>query len=128
MIKKEYKPVPVPEEYKKKVLEARENAETSGANIYFPKYMPPFQSLFADDEGRLFVQTYENGKDSQGYIYDIFNPEGLFVERVNLRHSGMSITGLPGWLHATAKNNRLYCLREKKSGYKELVVYKMRWE
>ena len=26
------------------------------------------------------------------------------------------------------KNNHLYCLREKESGYKELVVYKMRWE
>jgi len=27
-----------------------------------------------------------------------------------------------------AKNDRLYCVKEKESGYKELVVYKMRWE
>ncbi len=27
-----------------------------------------------------------------------------------------------------AKKNRLYCLREKESGYKELVVYRMMWE
>jgi hypothetical protein len=26
------------------------------------------------------------------------------------------------------KNNRLYCMRGKKSGYQELVVYKMTWE
>jgi hypothetical protein len=28
----------------------------------------------------------------------------------------------------TAKNHRIYSLREKENGYKQLVVYKMRWE
>jgi len=33
-----------------------------------------------------------------------------------------------GPLFAMAKGDRLYCVREKESGFKELVVYKMEWE
>ena len=31
-------------------------------------------------------------------------------------------------LPAKAKNNRIYCLREKENGYKELAVYNMKWK
>lgn len=33
-----------------------------------------------------------------------------------------------GSLFAMAKGIWLYCVREKESGFKELVVYKMTWE
>jgi len=126
-IKKEYKPVPVTEEYKKSLLEPGGRTENNGSRYYFPKHMPPFQSLFTDDEGWLFVRTYEE-KKAQEYTYDIFNPDGVFVARKSIEHFEIDIRGLPSPRCIKAKNNRLYCLREKKSGYKELVVYKMRWE
>ena len=126
-IKKEYKPVPVTKEYKKSILEPRGRNENDGSRYYFPKDMPPFQSLFADDEGWLFVRTYEE-KNPQEYIYDIFNPDGIFVTRKSIEHFEIDIRGLPSPKCIKVKNNRLYCIREKESGYKELVVYKMKWE
>jgi len=73
--------------------------------------------------------TYEKGEKPKEYIYDIFSPKGYFVGRTSLDNSGdttISIWGGP--LEARAKNNRLYCMRVKDSGYKELVVHKMSWE
>ena len=129
-IKKEYRPVEVPEEHKKKFLKLYEHPANIAFRkyIYFPKHMPPFQYFFADDEGYLFVMTYEKGGNPREYKYDIFNPEGIFIGRLSLDNYGKYSPLQEGQLEAAAKNNRLYCIREKESGYKELVVYKMRWE
>ena len=92
-------------------------------NYYFTKNWPPFRYLFTDDEGRIFVLTYEEGVNSREYMNDIFNSEGVFIGRVSLGNVGRFYP-----LTVRVKKNRLYCLREKESGYKELVVYKMNWE
>jgi len=71
--------------------------------------------------------TYEKGKNLNEYEYDIFNANNVFVGRISLGN----IQEIPLGeleLDVKARNNRLYCLREKESGYKELVVYKMKWE
>ena len=87
----------------------------------------PFQAFFSDDRGYLFVRTFEAGEYPDDAIHDIFNPEGVFIGRKGLNISLRS--GILGQSsYAKAKNNRLYCLKEKESGYKELVVYKMMWE
>lgn len=97
----------------------------------FPEFYPPFQFFFLDEKNRLYVMTYEKGKSQKDFIYDIFNPEGIFIGRIELGNYGSlpsSPTKMPIPLNVAAKNNRLYCLKEKENGYKELVVYKMRWE
>lgn len=60
------------------------------------------------------------------YMYDIFNSEGLFISRTSLGN----LTGMSQWnlQYAKARNKRLYCIKEKEKGYKELVVYKMIWD
>ena len=118
-IRKEYKSVAVSEEVKKSILRRYDapGYEEIKTKIYFPDKMPPYESFFADDKGRLFVKTNEKGKNHEEYMFDIFNPDGILIAR-------KSLSGSLGW--ATLKQNRLYCLREKESGYKELVVYKMR--
>lgn len=124
-IRKEYTPVPVSAAYKTKYLlgfSGRRRAPLR-KKIYFPDHMPPFHSFFTDDEGRVFVMSYEKGENPGEYMYDIFNSDGLFIGRKSLRiyndHQG---------LYAKIKNGRLYCLNEKKSFYKELVVYKLHWK
>ena len=99
--------------------------------VYFPEFHPPFQFFFLDEENRLYVMTYEQGQGTNNFIYDIFDAEGLFIGRIELDNYGsspFSVTEILVPLDVVSKNNRLYCLREKESGYKELVVYKMRWE
>jgi hypothetical protein len=122
-IKKEYKPVPLTNEYKEKYLKIYKNREEFRDKIYFPKNLPPFHSFFTDQNARLFVMTYEEGDNPGEYMYDIFNENGLFIGRKSLRihHNSDS-------LFARMKNNRLYCIHEKESGYKEFTAYKLTWK
>jgi len=124
-IRKEYEPVEVLEDYKKSYFERFPEGYPLLDKLYFAKNWPAFRNIFADDEGRLFVLTHEEGINPGEYMYDIFNSEGVFVGRTSLWNYRE--------LHAPAftikaKKNHLYCLREKKSGYRELVVYGMNWE
>lgn len=134
-IRKEYHKVKVPDQVKDKIVywlsKNLDGFEKVKNKIYFPEFYPPFQFFFLDEKGRLYVMTYERGDSPNGFIYDIFNPDGLFIGRIELDNYGNLATSpiinpLP--LDVVAKNSRIYCLREKESGYKELVVYKMRWE
>lgn len=128
-IKKKYSPVPVNEEDKERILKLFERMpEEIKKTVYFPNNFPPFQRFFfTDDEGRLFVMTYEKGKKPREFIYDIFNSDGAFIGRIGFNNYGqIGIQEVP--LPALSKNGLLYYVREKDSGYKELVVYKMRWE
>lgn len=121
-IRKKFTPVDVSDEYKEAFYKSFPEGYPYRANYYFTKSWPPFRYLFTDDMGRLYVMTYEEGSRSGEYIYDIFNPDGVFISRMsldNLEHN-RPIT-------AKAKNNRLYYLHIKKSGYKELVVCRMHW-
>jgi len=68
--------------------------------------------------------TYEISSNPREFIYDIFNPAGIFIGKMNLDNYRGMYRPFP----AKARNNRIYCIREKESGYKELVVYKMKWE
>lgn len=134
-IRKEYHKVKVSDPLKEEIVDwLSKNLDSFDKyknKVYFPEFHPPFQFFFLDEESRLYVMTYEQGQGTNAFIYDIFNPDGLFIGRIELDNYGsspFSVTGIPVPLDVVAKNNRLYCLREKENGYKELVVYKMTWE
>jgi hypothetical protein len=124
-IKKESKPVPVPEEHKKAYMEqfSAPIFDDIRSKLYFPDAMPPFHALFTDDGGWLFVMTYETGDGPGEFMYDIFNPEGICVGRKSLK-----VLYDEGNVYAKMKSGRFYCLGEKDSGYKELAVSKVIWE
>lgn len=126
-IRKEHEPVPLMEKYKKQNLERFKGDPESQKRMYFPKFLPPFQFGFADEKGHLFVMTYEKGENPKEYKYDIFNADGIFISRTSLGNVGKPwVFEVP--LDAMCKKELLYCVRQKESGYKELVVYKMKWE
>ncbi|MCK4431274.1 MAG: 6-bladed beta-propeller [Candidatus Aminicenantes bacterium] len=120
-IRKEYRPIKVPEEVKIGILKRYEDSrfEAVKEKIYFPDSMPPYKSFFTDESGRLFVMIHEKGKKPGEYMFDIFNEDGIFMGK-------KSLDGFIG--RAMIRQNRLYCLREKDSGYKKLVVYQINWE
>jgi hypothetical protein len=124
-IKKEFHPVPVPEEYKKTFMEqfSAPIYDDIRNKIYFPDALPPFHAIFADDGDRLFVMTFEEGLNPGEFMYDIFDPDGVCTGRksLNVYHDEVGI-------YAKMKDGRFYCLTEKDSGYKELVVSKVLWE
>jgi hypothetical protein len=123
-IRKEYSPADAPREFLKVLVS---NWGRYKDKLILPDKMPPFHYFFLDDEGRLYVKTYEPGVKKGEYIHDIFTADGVLIARKSLPGYGL-------WMYpgrhldtARAKNGRLYCIREKESGFKELVVYKMIW-
>jgi hypothetical protein len=124
-INKEFSPVPVPEDYKTNFMEqfSAPIFEDIRNKFYFPDAMPPFHAFFTDDWERLFVMTHERGENPGEFIYDIFNPEGACIGRKSLK-----VVHDESGVYAKIKNGRFYCLNEKESGYKELVVSKVIWE
>jgi len=123
-IQKDYKPVNIPPEIKDRFKKASRFAD----RIYFPKHFSPFQGIFTDDKGKLFVATYEKGENPGEYIHDIYNDSGVFIGRKILKHSGKTGYGAPFALSAILKNNHLYCLQEDDIGYKKIAIYKINWE
>jgi hypothetical protein len=124
-VRKEYTPANVPDEFKENWFI---NIGRWKDRLVFPDKMPPFHYFFLDDEGRLYVKTYEKGDKLNEYLHDIFNSDGIFITRKSLAGYGRWIYPGNTLDRTKAKNNRIYCIREKENGYKELVVYKMRWE
>ena len=45
-----------------------------------PKYYSAFGHIGVDDEGRIFVQTWETSDTGQ-YYYDVFDSEGRYIIR-----------------------------------------------
>jgi hypothetical protein len=132
-IRKEYTPVEVSEEYKRKIRDPYEKNPNEivrdiAKRIYFPEYMPPYQSFFCDDEGRLFVITFEKNDITGEYFCDVYDPDGCFISRVGVGNFANWDSAVQSQLVVIVKQKRLYCIQEKDSGYKELVVYRMNWE
>jgi hypothetical protein len=111
-----------PSEYKKQTEELA--ARQPALNLFARKDMPPFNSFFPDDAGRLFVMSYEQGQSKEEYIHDIFSAEGVFIGRIGVGRYGILGRAL-NLLGATATNGRFYRLYFKENGYPELVVYRM---
>lgn len=133
-LRKEYNPVPVPRELKKTILERFEKHPMNDElklrdKVFFPRFYPPYQYFFVDEENRLYVMTFEKGEKPKEFIYDIFNPDGIFIGRMVLDSCAFwpeSTIKTPS--NVVAKNNRIYNQREKENGFRELMIYRMRWE
>ncbi|MCK4646573.1 MAG: 6-bladed beta-propeller, partial [Candidatus Aminicenantes bacterium] len=78
-IQKEYRKIPVSENYKKKTLHSFPEymREKMKDVLYFPAFHPPIQSIVAGDDGVLLVSTFEEGKNPGEFMFDIFNEEGV---------------------------------------------------
>jgi hypothetical protein len=129
IIKKDYEPIKISDEYKKERVKLREDMKKKGippppAKLYFPEYWPAFKELYVSDTDWLFVMTYEISSNPQEFVYDIINPDGVFIGKMRLDNYAGMYRPFP----VKVVNDRIYSLREKESGYKELVVYKMKWE
>lgn len=126
-IRKEHGPALLPDDLRKDAEKSLSSNPDRKKWFYVPKEIPPYNTFFVDEEEKLYVMTYEKGLHEEEFMHDVFNSDGVYFSRQSLKPYG----GL-GWelepLFAVAKNRRLYCLQEKESGFKELVVYMMKWE
>lgn len=125
-IRRDYQPVRVPESLKVEVF-AELGSHPLRGKLSFPEAMPAFQYIFTDDEERLFVVTSEKSAEGRN-VCDIFNRDGIFIARQALGFYDLLRAIWQGReLDIVAKNGRAFCLREKESGYKELIIYRTSW-
>jgi hypothetical protein len=125
-IRKDYRRVAATEEIKK--ARVGPGYEEPGISLghYFPDPLPPMSSFFVDDEGRLFVMTYEPGENPGEFLYDIFNADGVFIGRKSLNAGTAQF--FPQINYAKVKKGHLYHYREKENGFEELTVQRMIWK
>jgi hypothetical protein len=132
-IRKEFRPIPVPEQYKtllKKVMGRYTRGQELLNKLDWAPHLAPFRYLFTDDEGRLYVMSSE-WEGERNYWYDIFTSEGIFIGRFQL--DNVQVSYVDGQRYnadptdVVVRGDRLYCLRQKDSGYVALTIYKMKW-
>ena len=123
-IRKDFSPVSVSDDYRKKYLkDYLEFMPDYAKKIYFPESWHAFHAFFPDEQGRLFVMTYEPGDRPGEYVYDIFNKDGTLIARTSLA----AFHGGGGYLLARVRGDRLYAVEEKENGFKRLEVYRLAW-
>lgn len=115
-IEKEYEPVLLSDADKEKYEQQLQRYPPDLRESFFiPDAFPPFKDIVALGDKWLFIQTYKEANEGSS-MYDIFNTDGKFVDR----------TELEGY-QVKFKGDRVYCLKQKESGYKELVVFRLLW-
>jgi hypothetical protein len=119
-IRKDFEPVPVSEEFKAGYMRMFQAPIFDGfrEKIYFPSSMPALDSIFSDEEGRLFVLTYEVDSESGARIFDLFDAAGNLEGRMKV-----NVFCDDRGCAARARHGRLYALAEDENGDKEIVVY-----
>jgi hypothetical protein len=85
--------------------------------VDFPRYHSAYQGLTVDDEGRLFIQTWEKTGDGTGFYYDVFDPAGRYAARVALPFKP-SI-----W-----KKSKVYSIEENEEGFQLVKRYAVLWK
>lgn len=110
---KAYDPIEISEEEKK----ARVQEFPEDTKLKFPKYHSAFRRFFSDEEGKIFVQTWEKTDDEVNYYYDVFDQEGKYISK----------TVLPTRPHSCLKN-KLYTIEEDEEGFHHVKRYRIIWK
>lgn len=121
----DYPPVDVPPGFRENFLGSFPPEHPFWKNLEVPRTFPPFLSLFTDDLGRLYAVGYGKDAVTGANVCDVFSPDGVRILRTALGHQALQINRLP--IVPVARNGRLYCVREKPSGYAEVLVYSLHW-
>jgi len=112
-ILKEFDPVVITEEEK----EQRKKIYPPAVKLIFSRYYPAYRIFTIDDQGRIFVQTYEKVQSGEEYYYDIFDNEGRYISKIAL------------WMEPRIWNkNKLYTIEENESGIQIVKRYKVNWK
>jgi hypothetical protein len=115
-IRKTHQPLPVSEDIKQKALAMYD--ESIKPMVFFPENLPPFRTMAADEAGALYVVTFEKGDGPGENRVDVFDPDGVFIGRLSAAVFVSPVTPVD----AMARNGLFYYIREKESGFKQLVA------
>jgi hypothetical protein len=58
--------------------------------IKFPRFFPPYLTMFTDDNDRLYVAGFEKDKSTGTTVCDIFTPEGVRILRAGIGYCDLA--------------------------------------
>lgn len=111
-ITKEYDPVEVTEEE----IEARTKRSPPNTKFAFSKYHSAFRRFLVDDEGRIFVNTWEWEENEEKYYHDVFDSEGRYIAKILMKERP-----------TVCLRNKLYSLEEDEDGFQVVKRYRVNW-
>lgn len=119
-ITKEYNPLNVTSEEEDEYRQKYAEPLKAGMTISFRGKWPAFSGLFVDDEGHIFVKTYERaGAGANSFYYDVFNKDGVYESKVvipvNLDRNSV-------W-----KNGRVYTVERDENGLPLIKRHRVTW-
>jgi hypothetical protein len=116
VIKKKYNPLKISKEV---INEIKETAKGIPGRIKFeiPKYYPRYGWFILDDEDRIFVQTWKDAENGRGYYYDVFDSEGRYIAKIQLK-----------FFPEVIKKGKLYTVEKDEEGYQCVKRYKITWK
>lgn len=109
-IVKEFQPVDITQEE----IEEAKKAIPLGRKLEIQKHHSPYYWFAADDEGRLYVRTYERTSCDKEYYNDVFDKDGKYIMKIPLK-------ALP----RVIKKKKIYTIEEDEEGYQYVKRYKL---
>jgi len=114
-IDNDYDPVPVTDldidrQMKRHGIQSRDE-------VTIPRVLPPLWWVYADDEGRIYVSTWQRDPGSGIALFNIFDPEGRYL-------CNTLIPGEP----LVFEDGRLYAIVEDEEGIQYIKRYRMIWK
>ena len=110
---KDYEPVKItPDE-----IERAKKRLPGPMKLDTPKCHPAYQDLTVDEEGRIFVQTWEKNKDSAAFYFDVFDSDGRYIAKIPMKFRPRI------W-----KKGKLYSIEEDEEEYQMVKRYKVTWK
>jgi len=116
LIENDYRPTPITA---KDVEAATKNYRSIGGGPpkwIIAKYHLPFLKFYTDEEGRIFVLTFEKTEDREKEYWDIFDQEGRYIGHQAFRSRPEL------W-----KGGKLYAIESDEDGNKYVKRYSARW-
>ena len=129
-IRKDYKPILLSEEYKAELAQSgppNRSQEEWAKSIEdrLSPHFPPFDFIFADEAGNLFVKTFKIEPETGHHMIDVFDPEGRFLTKTSLE-TGHFIKDTWPYLYQV-KNNYLYAPGYDENDFPVIKRYKISW-
>ncbi len=112
-ILKDYDPIKITKEEKQEA----EKKYSPPNKIEYPQFRPAYRYFTLDDEGRIFVETYEGLIGEKGFYYNVFDKEGRYIAKLPLMVKPQI------W-----KKKKLYTIEEDEEGYQFVKRYKVTWK
>lgn len=118
-ISRDWDPVPLRRKQEEKKLKQEFGGNIPESfKVVFPDHYPPIEKFTTDDEGRIYVRTYEDAGPGRASI-DVFDAEGRYVAKFSLQAEESL---------AAIRNGKVYCrISENADGIPQIKRYSLTW-